>query len=61
MRVLMWIRTDLGLRDNTALHAAARATDHGLVAVFVTCPQQGKKDDWGPPKVDFVIRNAAAL
>lgn len=61
MRVLMWFRADLRIRDNTALYHAAKAADDGVVAVFAICPKQWSAHDWGSAKVDFVLRSVAAL
>ncbi len=61
MRPLVWFRADLRTRDNTALHEASRRADRGLVAVFLVCADQWRKHDWGPPKVDFVLRNVREL
>ena len=61
MRALVWFRSDLRVADNTALHEACRAADRGVVAVFVVTPRQWREHDWGPPKVDFVLRCLSAL
>jgi len=66
MRVLHWFRSDLRVRDNTALIAAcghaSKSSDGGVVAVFTVCPEQWKDEhDWGDAKVDFVVRSVAAL
>jgi len=65
MRCLMWFRSDLRVRDNTALHAACAAAgdgpEGGVVGVFAVCPEQWAEHDWGRPKIDFVLRNLAAL
>jgi len=61
----MWFRSDLRVRDNTALHAACEAAgdgpDGGVVGVFAICPEQWAEHDWGLPKVDFLLRNLAEL
>ena len=69
MRCLMWFRSDLRVRDNTALNAACDAAGNGsdggpnsgVVGVFTICPEQWAEHDWGLPKVDFVLRNLADL
>jgi deoxyribodipyrimidine photo-lyase len=61
MRTLMWFRSDLRVRDNTALDEACRAADKGVVAVFALCPRQWAEHDWGGAKVDFVLRNVRSL
>ena len=60
MRALVWFRSDLRVRDNTALHEASRSADE-LVAAFLVAPRQWREHDWGAVKIDFVLRNAAAL
>ncbi len=62
MRALVWFRTDLRVRDNTALFEACKAADKGVVGVFAVTPEQWRvKHDWGWPKADFTLRNAKAL
>ena len=62
MRPLMWFRQDLRVTDNTALLSACQDASRGVVAVFVICPRQWRKNhDWGWPKADFVLRNLAEL
>ena len=60
MRPLIWFRNDLRIADNSALAASARA-DAGCVAVFLHSPVQWESHDWGAPKIDFILRNVAAL
>jgi deoxyribodipyrimidine photo-lyase len=60
LRALVWFRSDLRLRDNTALHEAGHSADE-LVAAFLVSPRQWRAHDWGAVKVDFVLRNARAL
>ena len=61
MRALMWFRSDLRVRDNTALAAACRAADAGVVAVYAVCREQWKEHDWSAVKVDFILRTLQAL
>ena len=61
MRALVWFRNDLRVADNRALYEACRRAEGPVVAVFVPTPRQWREHDWGPPKVDFVLRNAAVL
>lgn len=61
MRVLMWFRADLRIRDNTALYHAGRAANDGVVAVFVICSSQWADHDWGGVRVDFLLRNLESL
>lgn len=61
MRALMWFRTDLRLRDNPALHSAARDATRGVVALFVLSPKDWERHDDAPAKIDFVLRNLREL
>lgn len=61
MPVLVWFRNDLRVDDNPALHQACQRSDDGVIAVFLLASQQWRQHDWGLPKVDFVLRNVAAL
>ncbi|MCC6076580.1 deoxyribodipyrimidine photo-lyase [Pseudomonas sp. GCM10022188] len=56
---LIWLRNDLRVRDNTALSAAAAAGP--VVAVYLLSPGQWREHDDAPCKVDFWLRNLAAL
>ncbi|MBD2837908.1 deoxyribodipyrimidine photo-lyase [Pseudomonas sp. JM0905a] len=59
MRQLMWFRTDLRVRDNTALHAAL--TTGPTIALYLISPGQWRAHDDAPAKVDFWLRNLAEL
>jgi len=61
MRPLVWLRSDLRTRDNHALRHACRESRRGVVAAFLTAPRQWREHDWGANKVDFILRNVAAL
>lgn len=61
MRALIWFRSDLRLGDNPALAAATREASRGVVGVFAVCPSQWHRHDWADVRVDFVLRNIAAL
>ncbi|MFG0294201.1 MAG: deoxyribodipyrimidine photo-lyase [Phycisphaerales bacterium JB050] len=62
MRPLVWFRSDLRTRDNTALHRASKSADNGVVALLTVTPKQWKdKFGWGDPKADFVLRNMRDL
>ncbi|QLF91726.1 deoxyribodipyrimidine photo-lyase [Pseudomonas sp. ABC1] len=56
---LIWLRTDLRVADNTALHAAMR--NGPTVALFVLTPRQWQLHDDAPCKVDFWLRNLEQL
>nr|WP_254045812.1 deoxyribodipyrimidine photo-lyase [Paenalcaligenes hominis] len=59
MRQLIWFRTDLRVRDNTALHAAMTAGP--TVAVFLLSETQWQQHHDAPSKVDFWLRNLRVL
>ena len=61
MRSLIWFRNDLRISDNTALASACARADRGVVAVFLVASRQWARHDWGSPKIDFILRNVAAL
>ncbi len=61
MHPLIWFRSDLRIRDNTALHRACASATDGVVAAFLICRGQWRQHDWGTAKVDFVLRSANAL
>jgi len=56
---LIWLRSDLRLRDNTAL--AAAAAQGPCVAVYLISPEQWRAHDDAPCKIDFWLRNLASL
>nr|WP_298166404.1 deoxyribodipyrimidine photo-lyase [uncultured Pseudomonas sp.] len=58
-RQLVWLRTDLRVRDNSALAAAMAAGP--TVALFLLSPGQWQAHDDAPSKVDFWLRNLKAL
>ena len=59
MRQLIWLRSDLRVHDNTALCAALSAGP--TVALYLLSPGQWQAHDDAPCKVDFWLRNLAAL
>ncbi|WP_448682878.1 deoxyribodipyrimidine photo-lyase [Pseudomonas nicosulfuronedens] len=58
-RQLVWLRTDLRLRDNSALHAAAERGP--VIALYLLSPSQWQSHDDAPCKVDFWLRNLREL
>ncbi len=58
-RQLVWLRTDLRLRDNTALAAAAERGP--VIALFLLSPGQWREHDDAACKVDFWLRNLREL
>ena len=59
MRQLIWLRSDLRVSDNTALHAAM--TTGPTLAVYLLSPTQWQLHDDAPCKIDFWLRNLAML
>lgn len=59
MHQLIWFRTDLRVRDNTALCAAMQAGP--VLAVFLLSPGQWRSHDDAPCKINFWLRNLASL
>lgn len=56
---LIWFRCDLRVHDNTALAAACKQGP--VVALYLVSPGQWQEHDDAPAKVDFWLRNLAAL
>lgn len=56
---LIWLRSDLRVDDNTALSAACEQGP--TLAVWLVSAQQWRSHDDAPCKVDFWLRNLAAL
>jgi deoxyribodipyrimidine photo-lyase len=61
MRSLIWFRSDLRVNDNSALHAATRNVDQGVIAAFVISPEEWKSHDVAPVKVHFILRTLREL
>ncbi|MBL0921370.1 MAG: deoxyribodipyrimidine photo-lyase [Phycisphaerales bacterium] len=61
MRSLVWLRSDLRTRDNTALHHAAKASPDGVVAAFIVSPEEWRAHDMAAVRVDFILRTLRRL
>lgn len=61
MTHLVWFHRDLRTADNHALHRACRDSQRGVVAVYLACPQEWRKHDDAPVKIDFWLRNLSEL
>lgn len=59
MRQLIWLRSDLRVHDNRALHAALAAGP--TLAVYLITPGQWCAHDDAPCKIDFWLRNLTEL
>ncbi len=61
---LHWFRSDLRTTDNSALHgaaAAARAAGKGVAGLYVISPGDWTRHHTAACRVEFVLRNLAAL
>lgn len=61
MKNLVWFRRDLRVKDNTALCRACESGADGVVAVYFITPDQWVQHHDAPLKVDFWLKNVAAL
>lgn len=61
MRPLIWFRADLRTTDNTALHAACAEATRGAVGAFIISPDEWRRHDWAPVRVEFVLRAVREL
>ena len=59
MPQLIWLRNDLRSRDNTALMAAMAAGP--TIALYLISPEQWRRHDEAPAKIDFWLRNLNEL
>ncbi len=64
-RALVWFRSDLRVRDNTALFEACRRAGgragSGVVAVFLISPGEWRAHDVAPARVDLMLRTLRVL
>ncbi len=60
MPSIVWFRSDLRVRDNTALHAACRPRQ-GCVGLFVISPGEWRAHDVAAVRVEFMLRTLRAL
>lgn len=64
-RPLIWFRSDLRIRDNTALFNACRRAGGragaGVVGVFLLSPAEWQAHDYAPVRVDLILRSLAEL
>ncbi|GAB4280181.1 MAG: deoxyribodipyrimidine photo-lyase [Candidatus Rifleibacteriota bacterium] len=60
MRAIVWLRRDLRLEDNKALYHACSENSQ-VLAVFFLTPDQWKKHNDAPAKIDFWRANLALL
>ncbi|WP_437611432.1 deoxyribodipyrimidine photo-lyase [Erwinia sp. V71] len=58
---LVWLRNDLRIHDNSALHAACRSADASVIALFIATPQQWQQHDMAPRQAAFIYENLRLL
>ncbi len=58
---LVWLRNDLRIHDNSALHAACRSADAKVIALFIATPQQWQQHDMAPRQAAFIYENLRLL
>lgn len=61
MPELLWIRNDLRIEDNPALQSAIEHSNDGVIALFVCTPVSWTSDDWGAPRVTFMLDSLRTL
>ena len=61
MTHLCWLRRDLRVADNPALHAACQDAARGVVAVFVICPAQWAEHSMSDAQACFILRSLERL
>ncbi|KAH0562850.1 hypothetical protein GP486_002537, partial [Trichoglossum hirsutum] len=62
--VIHWLKCDLRLQDNTALHLAAeraRESDVPLICMYIISPQDFQAHLVSPARVDFILRTLRVL
>ncbi|MDE8555744.1 deoxyribodipyrimidine photo-lyase [Pantoea vagans] len=63
---LVWLRNDLRINDNLALHAACRDSKAKVIALFLATPKQWQQHDMSPRQAAFIhaslveVQNALA-
>lgn len=63
---LVWLRNDLRINDNLALHAACRDSKAKVIALFLATPEQWQQHDMSPRQAAFIhaslveVQNALA-
>ncbi|MBA8864011.1 deoxyribodipyrimidine photo-lyase [Pantoea agglomerans] len=51
---LVWLRNDLRVNDNLALHAACRDSDAKVIALYLATPAQWQQHDMSPKQAAFI-------
>ncbi|MCA4824518.1 deoxyribodipyrimidine photo-lyase [Serratia sp. JUb9] len=58
---LVWLRNDLRITDNKALHAACSDPQAQVVALFIATPQQWRQHEMAPRQAAFIYANLLPL
>lgn len=58
---LVWLRNDLRITDNLALHAACRDPQARVIALFIATPQQWRQHDMAPRQAAFLLASLNAV
>jgi deoxyribodipyrimidine photo-lyase len=58
---VVWFREDLRIRDNHALHFAARQCSSGIIGIYIINLEFLKKHDTAACRVEFTLRGLEAL
>ncbi|AUH01558.1 deoxyribodipyrimidine photo-lyase [Prodigiosinella confusarubida] len=58
---LVWLRNDLRLTDNLALHAACQDPTANVIALFIATPAQWARHDMSPRQAAFLLKNLHVL
>ncbi|NIF22972.1 deoxyribodipyrimidine photo-lyase [Candidatus Pantoea multigeneris] len=58
---LVWLRNDLRINDNLALHAACRDGHARVIALFIATEQQWQQHDMAPKQAAFIFESLELL
>ncbi|MGG6110735.1 deoxyribodipyrimidine photo-lyase [Pantoea allii] len=58
---LVWLRNDLRINDNLALHAACNQPDANVIALFIATPGQWQQHEMAPRQAAFIHQNLCIL
>ncbi len=58
---LIWLRNDLRINDNLALHAACRDSQAQVIALYIATPKQWQRHDMAPKQAAFIYQSVLLL
>ncbi|WP_204266364.1 deoxyribodipyrimidine photo-lyase, partial [Klebsiella pneumoniae] len=58
---LVWLRNDLRITDNKALHAACSDPEARVLAVFIATPQQWRQHEMAPRQAALIHASLQAV